>query len=69
VCEVSSSPKGAAAAAPVGLNAVSGYLEAIAPIRGVLGRLSCVEFCVAAEEDALQLPADGRPVAAAVVLH
>lgn len=44
-------------------------LEALAAVRGVLRRFACVELCVAAEEDALQLATDGGAVAAAVVLH
>ena len=43
-------------------------LEAEAAVRGVLRRLARVELGVAAEEDALQLAADGGAVAAAVVL-
>lgn len=35
------------------------YLEAEGSIWGVLGGFSCVELCVAAEENALQLAADG----------
>lgn len=45
------------------------HLEAVAAVGGVLRRLARVELCVAAEDDALQLPAEGRAVAAAVVLH
>lgn len=45
------------------------HLEAVAAVGGVLRRLARVELCVAAKEDALQLPAEGRAVAAAVVLH
>ena len=44
-------------------------LEAVAAVGGVLRRLAGVELCVAAEEEALQLPTDRRAVAAAVVLH
>lgn len=33
-------------------------LVAVTAVRGVLRRLSCVEFCVAAEENALQLATD-----------
>lgn len=45
------------------------HLEAQATVGGVLWRFSCVELCVAAEEDALQFTTDGGAVAAAVVLH
>lgn len=38
---------------------VSPDLEAVAAIRGVLRGLASVELCVAAEENALQLAADG----------
>lgn len=45
------------------------HLKAVAAVGGILRRLASVELCVAAEENALQLPAEGRTVAAAVVLH
>ena len=45
------------------------HLEAHVAVRGVLGGLAGVELSVAAEEDALQLAADGRAMAAAVVLY
>ncbi len=35
------------------------YLEAVGSIWGVLWGFSCVELCVAAEEDSLQFAADG----------
>lgn len=44
-------------------------LKALAAIRGVLRRFACVELCVAAEENALQLATDGGTMAATVVLH
>ena len=45
------------------------HLEALAAVGRVLRRLARVELGVAAEEQPLQLAADGRAVAAAVVLH
>ncbi len=44
-------------------------LEAVAAVWRVLWGFACVELGVATEEDALELPADGRTMAAAVVLH
>lgn len=38
---------------------VSADLKAMAAIRGVLWRFACVELCVAAKENALQLATDG----------
>lgn len=38
---------------------VSTDLKAMAAVWGVLRRFACVEFCVAAEENSLQLAADG----------
>lgn len=44
------------------------YLKPVSSVGRILRGLPSVEFSVAAKEDALQLPADGRAVAPAVIL-
>lgn len=44
-------------------------VKPVSSIRRILGGLSGVEFGVAAKKDPFQLPADGRPMAAAVILN
>lgn len=44
-------------------------IKPVSSIRRILGGLSGVEFGVAAKKDPLQLPADRRAVAAAVILN